>query len=82
MKKSLLLTTLIFLTSSIELIAQALPNKTFYAHASAGLARSEDGLKFMVKPIESASQWTPQVNVGIGYRFNRYLGIETQCLLH
>lgn len=67
-------TTLILLTSSVKLIAQALPNKTLYVHASAGLARSEDGLKFMVK--ESASQWTPEVNLGIGYRFNKYWGIE------
>ena len=66
--------TLILLTSGIKLIAQSLPNKTLYAHASAGLARSEDGLKFMVK--ESASQWTPKLNLGIGYRFNKYLGIE------
>jgi opacity protein-like surface antigen len=70
-------TTLILLTSSVKLIAQALPNKTLYAHASAGLARSEDGLKFMVK--ESASQWTPKANLGIGYRFNKYLGIETHA---
>jgi opacity protein-like surface antigen len=70
-------TTLILLTSSVRLIAQALPNKTLYAHASAGLARSEDGLKFMVK--ESASQWTPKANLGIGYRFNKYLGIETHA---
>lgn len=78
MKNSFLPTTLIFLTSGIELMAQALPNKT-YAYASAGLARSEDGLKFMARPKESASQWTPQVNVGIGYRFNKYLGIETHA---
>lgn len=70
-------TTLILLTSSVRLIAQALPNKTLYAHASAGLARSEDGLKFMAK--ESASQWTPKANLGIGYRFNKYLGIETHA---
>jgi opacity protein-like surface antigen len=54
--------------------AQILPNKTLYLHASAGLARSEDGLKFMVK--ESASQWTPKVNLGIGYRLSQHLGIE------
>jgi len=69
--------TLNLFTSSVKLIAQALPNKTLYAHASAGLARSEDGLKFMVK--ESASQWTPKANLGIGYRFNKYLGIETHA---
>jgi opacity protein-like surface antigen len=60
-----------------EANAQTLPNKTLYAHASAGLARSEDGLKFMVK--ESASQWTPKANLGIGYRFSKYLGIETHA---
>ncbi len=65
---------LLFCASSIQIIAQALPNQTLYAHASAGLARSEDGLKFIVK--ESASQWTPKLNLGIGYRFNKYLGIE------
>jgi opacity protein-like surface antigen len=31
----------------------------------------------MVK--ESASQWTPKANLGIGYRFNKYLGIETHA---
>lgn len=60
-----------------EANAQTLPNKTLYAHASVGLARSEDGLKFMVK--ESASQWTPKANLGIGYRFSKYLGIETHA---
>jgi len=69
--------TLILHTSGIKLIAQTLSNKTLYAHASAGLARSEDGLKFMVK--ESASQWTSKLNLGIGYRFNKYLGIETHA---
>jgi len=68
---------LLFCASNINLIAQALLNKTLYAHASAGLARSEDGLKFMVK--ESASQWTSKLNLGIGYRFNKYLGIETHA---
>lgn len=65
---------LLFCASSIQIIAQAFPNQTLYAHASARLARSEDGLKFIVK--ESASQWTPKLNLGIGYRFNKYLGIE------
>ena len=68
---------LLFCASSIKIIAQTLPNKTLYVHASAGLARSEDGLKFMVK--ESASQWTPKANLGFGYRFNKYLGIETHA---
>ena len=68
---------MLFCASSIKVIAQTLPNKTFYVHASAGLARSEDGLKFMVK--ESASQWTPKANLGVGYRFNKYLGIETHA---
>ena len=68
---------LLFCASSIKVIAQTLPNKTLYVHASAGLARSEDGLKFMVKA--SASQWTPKANLGIGYRFNKYLGIETHA---
>ena len=68
---------LLFCASSIKVIAQTLPNKTLYVHASAGLARPEDGLKFMVK--ESASQWTPKANLGFGYRFNKYLGIETHA---
>jgi opacity protein-like surface antigen len=68
---------LLFCASSIKVIAQTLPNKTLYVHVSAGLARSEDGLKFMVK--ESASQWTPKANLGVGYRFNKYLGIETHA---
>jgi opacity protein-like surface antigen len=68
---------LLFCASSIKVIAQTLPNKTLYVHVSAGLARSEDGLKFMVK--ESASQWTPKANLGFGYRFNKYLGIETHA---
>jgi len=67
----------VFCASSVKVIAQTLPNKTLYTHASAGLARSEDGLKFMVK--ESASQWTPKANLGIGYRFNKYFGIETHA---
>jgi opacity protein-like surface antigen len=67
----------LFCASSIKIIAQTLPNNTLYIHASAGLARSEDGLKFMVK--ESASQWTPKANLGVGYRFNKYLGIETHA---
>ena len=41
--------------------SQTLPNKTLYIHASAGLDRSEDGLKFRIK--ESASQWTPKGGV-------------------
>jgi len=67
----------LFCASSVKAIAQTFPNNTLYAHASAGLARSEDGLKFMVK--ESASQWTPKANLGFGYRFNKYLGIETHA---
>jgi hypothetical protein len=66
---------LLLLCIYFEVNSQTLPNKTLYVHASAGLARSEDGLKFMVK--ESASQWTPKANLGIGYRFNKFLGIET-----
>jgi opacity protein-like surface antigen len=31
----------------------------------------------MVK--ESTSQWTPMANLGIGYRFSKYLGIETHA---
>jgi opacity protein-like surface antigen len=68
---------LLFCASSVKAIAQTFPNNTLYAHVSAGLARSEDGLKFMVK--ESASQWTPKANLGFGYRFNKYLGIETHA---
>ena len=68
---------LLFCASSVKVIAQTFPNKTLYVHASAGLARSEDGLKFMVK--ESASQWTPKANLVVGYRFNKYLGIETHA---
>ncbi len=68
---------MLFCASIVKVIAQTFPNKTLYVHASAGLARSEDGLKFMVK--ESASQWTPKANFGIGYRFNKYLGIETHA---
>lgn len=66
-------------TSSIGLFAQTFPNKSAYLHASAGLARSEDGLNFMIK--QSASQWTPKANLGIGYRFNKYLGIETHTAI-
>ena len=47
------ITILILLASSTELMAQTFTNKTLYVHSSAGLSRSEDGLKFMVK--ESAS---------------------------
>jgi opacity protein-like surface antigen len=68
---------LLLLCIYFEVNSQTLPNKTLYVHASAGLARSEDGLKFMVK--ESASQWTPKANLGIGYRFNKFLGIETHA---
>jgi opacity protein-like surface antigen len=69
--------SLLLLCIYFEVNSQTLPNKTLYVHASAGLARSEDGLKFMVK--ESASQWTPMANLGIGYRFNTFLGIETHA---
>jgi opacity protein-like surface antigen len=68
---------LLLLCIYFEVNSQTLPNKTLYVHASAGLARSEDGLKFMVK--ESASQWTPKANLGIGYRFNKFLGVETHA---
>jgi opacity protein-like surface antigen len=68
---------LILFASSTEVMAQTFTNKTLYVHVSAGLSRSEDGLKFMVK--ESASQWVPKANLGIGYRFNKYLGIETHA---
>lgn len=71
------ITILILLASSTELMAQTFTNKTLYVHTSAGLSRSEDGLKFMV--TESASQWVPMVNLGVGYRFNKYLGIETHA---
>ncbi len=54
--------------------AQIMSNKTFYLNASIGLARSEDGLDFLIK--NSASQWTPMLNIGIGYRINKYLGVE------
>lgn len=54
--------------------AGIMPSGTFYVSASAGLARSEDGLGFLVK--RSASQWTPMANIGAGYRFNRVLGVE------
>jgi opacity protein-like surface antigen len=76
-QKVICLLVVVLLCIYFEANAQTLPNKTLYAHASVGLARSEDGLKFMVK--ESASQWTPKANLGIGYRFSKYLGIETHA---
>jgi hypothetical protein len=54
--------------------AGAMPSGTSYLSVSAGLARSEDGLGFLIK--RSASQWTPMASIGAGYRFNRVLGIE------
>ena len=69
---------MVLLCIYFEANAHTLPNKTLYAHASVGLARSEDGLKFMIK--ESASQWTPKANLGIGYQYplkNRYALIAT-----
>jgi opacity protein-like surface antigen len=73
MKKSLLIFGIVsLLTNSV--IAQTVPAKTFYMIGSFGLARSEDGLKFL--ELQSASQWTPKVNIGFGYRINKYLGIE------
>lgn len=68
---------LVLLCINFEANAQTLPKKTLYAHGSVGLARSEDGLKFMIK--ETASQWTPKANMGIGYRFSKFLGIETHA---
>jgi opacity protein-like surface antigen len=65
---------LFLFTSAFEITAQSFPNKMIYGHVSAGLARSEDGLKFLIK--QSASQWTPMVNIGAGYRFNKNLGME------
>lgn len=65
---------LLLSTVVLEMKAQTMPSKTIYLSASAGLARSEDGIKFLIK--NSASQWTPMVNIGLGYRFNKYLGIE------
>jgi opacity protein-like surface antigen len=60
--------------SFVEINAQTVPAKTFYMIGSFGLARSEDGLKFLEK--QSASQWTPKANIGFGYRISKYLGIE------
>ena len=61
--------------------AGIMPSGTSYVSASAGLARSEDGLGFLVK--RSASQWTPMAGIGAGYRFNRVLGIalRSACML-
>ena len=73
----LLVAVIILTTSIIELNAQSLPIKTIYIHASGGLARSEDGLKFLT--TSSTSQWTPMLNVGIGFRLNKYISIETHA---
>jgi opacity protein-like surface antigen len=64
----------LLLCSFVEINAQTLPAKTFYMIGSFGLARSEDGLKFI--NTQSASQWTPKANIGLGYRINNFLGIE------
>lgn len=68
---------LFFLVLSVETEAQTQPGKTAFFAASAGLARSEDGLQFLQK--NSASQWTPMLNIGIGYRFNTFIGLETHA---
>jgi opacity protein-like surface antigen len=72
--KNIFLCLLMVFISSLEIKAQTMPNKSIYLAATAGLARSEDGLKFLIK--SSASQWTPMLNIGFGFRINKYLGIE------
>jgi opacity protein-like surface antigen len=75
MKQKIKIFILLLLSISISKVnAQIISSKSFYLNASAGLARSEDGIAFMVK--NSASQWTPMLNVGVGYRLNKYVGIE------
>lgn len=68
---------LFFLVLTVETEAQTQPGKTAFFAASAGLARSEDGLQFLQK--NSASQWTPMLNIGIGYRFNTFIGVESHA---
>ncbi len=71
MKKLL---SLILLLVTIATQSQTIKENTVYLNFSAGLSRSEDGLEFLVK--ESANQWSPMINIGVGYRFNKNLGIE------
>jgi opacity protein-like surface antigen len=65
---------LLFLISFIKINAQSSPPKNLYLIATFGLARSEDGLAFLAK--QSTSQWTPMVNIGLGYRFGKHFGVE------
>jgi opacity protein-like surface antigen len=64
----------LLLCSFVEINAQTFRAKTFYMIGSVGLARSEDGLKFI--NTQSTSQWTPKANIGLGYRINNFFGIE------
>ena len=68
---------LLILIPFTESKAQTISGRTTYLHASAGLARSEDGLRFLSS--YSASQWTPMLNVGLGHRFNRNIGLEAHA---
>ena len=68
---------LLILIPFTESKAQTISGSTTYLHASAGLARSEDGLRFLSS--YSASQWTPMLNVGLGHRFNRNIGLEAHA---
>lgn len=72
MKKNIF-TILLIITSSI-IQSQTVKKNAVYFNFSTGLSRSEDGLAFLVK--SSAKQWSPMINVGVGYRYNKNFGLE------
>lgn len=72
MKKNIF-TILLIITSSI-IQSQTVKKNAVYFNFSSGLSRSEDGLAFLVNG--SAKQWSPMINVGVGYRYNKNFGLE------
>ena len=72
MKKNIF-TILLIITSSI-IQSQTVKKNPVYFNFSSGLSRSEDGLAFLVNG--SAKQWSPMINVGVGYRYNKNFGLE------
>lgn len=72
MKKNIF-TILLIITSSV-IQSQTVKKNTVYFSISSGLSRSEDGLAFLLK--DSAKQWSPMINLGVGYRYNKNFGLE------
>lgn len=72
--KKFLITIILIAYCPLIALSQTISKNAVYLNFSAGLSRSEDGLAFLV--YNSASQYAPMLNVGLGYRLNNYLGFE------